>query len=70
MTTRKDGIWELERSGKITERSIKHHASETVRSTNPAGGPVDPKLFQGKAPTPPHRANDAVAPNFNKGDAK
>jgi hypothetical protein len=51
MTTRRDGIFESERA-RVTERTVQHHASETVRSRSPAGGEVPRSDYAGKTPRP------------------
>jgi hypothetical protein len=56
--TRRDGIFESERSGRTPK--VYHHASETARSTNPAGGEVPRHRYENKTPRPAHTPNGSL----------
>jgi hypothetical protein len=37
---------------RITEHQVHHHASETARSTNPAGGQLPTQQYENRTPRP------------------
>jgi hypothetical protein len=49
--SRHDGVFESERAGK-TPQPVKHAASDTMRSPDPAGGEIPRSRYAGKVPQP------------------